>query len=103
MKTTPLTTISTIVLDLGVINKGKIMKNNLKEIRESAGVSVRDLHERAGVAQGMIRQMESGGDIVSLCDAYAIAAVLGTDVYTIWPDCLRVETKTVTVRTVVEG
>lgn len=79
------------------------MKNNLKEIRESSGVSVRDLHERAGVAQGMIRQMESGGDIVSLRDAYAIAAVLGTDVYKIWPDCLKVETKTVTVRTVVEG
>lgn len=79
------------------------MKNNLKEIRESLDVSVRDLHERAGVAQGMIRQMESGGDIVSLRDAYAIAAVLGCEVTDIWPMTLVVETKTVTVRTVVEG
>lgn len=79
------------------------MKNNLKEIRESAGVSVRDLHERSGVAQGMIRQMESGGDIVTLRDAYAIAAVLGTDIQDIWPMSLKVETKEVTIRTVVEG
>lgn len=79
------------------------MKNNLKEIRESNGVSVRDLHERANVAQGMIRQMESGGDIVSLRDAYAIAAVFALPVTDIWPDTLVVETKTVTVRTVVEG
>lgn len=80
------------------------MKNNLKEIRESAGVSIRDLHERAGVPMGVIKQMETGARaIVTLRDAYAIAAVLGTDIQDIWPMSLKVETKEVTIRTVVEG
>ena len=79
------------------------MQNNLKEIRESADISIRDLHERAGVAQGMIRQIESGGDIISLRDAYAISEVLGVTVYDVWPMMLKVETKEVVVRQVKEG
>lgn len=79
------------------------MKNNLKEIRESLDVSVRDLQERSGVTSGMIMQMEKQSGNVSLRDAYAIAAVLGTDVQDIWPMSLKVETKEVIIRTVVEG
>lgn len=80
-----------------------MMKNKLKELRESQGISVRDLSERSNVPQGFIKQMESDDGNVSLKEAYAISAVLGCNVYDIWPFNLDVEVKHVTIRQVIKG
>lgn len=79
-----------------------MMSNNLKLLRESQGITVRDLSDRSNVPQGFIKQMESDDGAVSLKEAYAISAVLGLNVYDIWPFNLAVEVKHVTIRQVIK-
>lgn len=79
-----------------------MMNNNLKLLRESQGITVRDLAERALVTEGTVRQIESNGPLTHLADAYAISSVLGVSVYDVWPCEIDLEIKTVTIRQVIK-
>lgn len=63
----------------------------LKQIREEAGFSQLALAKAAGISQPMLWRFEQEdpekrNEPKGLTSAHAIAAVLGVDVFDIWPD-----------------
>lgn len=76
------------------------MKNNLKELRKKAGLSLEALGVMTGMSKGHIWELESQRSVPTLLRAYRIATVLGVDVTDVWPNEVEVVTETITVRRV---
>ena len=78
------------------------MENNLKQLRKDKDMSLRELGFVCGVSQSCIHTLENGKRLPTLGTAYAIAAILDTTVYKIWPDTTKIilETTVVAVRRV---
>ena len=76
------------------------MKNNLKELRQNAGLSLYALGHLCGVSRQRIFQLEASNSNPRLRTAYKIAVILGVDVEKIWPNDTEFEEETITVRRV---
>lgn len=78
------------------------MKNNLKQARQDAGLTLQSLGDACGLSKSHLHDLEKEtGSAPKLPTAYAIACVLGKSVYDIWPDETKVVEKTIVVRRVV--
>lgn len=58
---------------------------NLKRIRENAGLTQEDLARKAGLTLSGLRQVETGRREPRLATAQAIASALGVPIEQIWP------------------
>ncbi len=77
------------------------MKNNLKQLRKEAALTLDALADAAGIgSKSTLFALERGDSCPRLDTAYAIAAVLDKDVEDIWPDETSVVEETVVVRRV---
>lgn len=68
------------------------LKNNVKKIRISKGMSQKEFVERMGLSQGRIYDIESGrGKVerISLGLAFRIAEVLETDIISLFTDSTK--------------
>jgi len=74
------------------------MKNNLKELREKAEMSMAALGDATGVTAGAICHLEKGKRSPNLKTAYRLSSLLGKSVYDIWPDTTEIIEETVTIR-----
>jgi len=74
------------------------MKNNLKNIRKEAGLTMRGLGDTTGITASYICDLERGSSIPTLKKAYLLANVLNKSVYDIWPDTTEIIEETVTIR-----
>jgi len=74
------------------------MKNNLKEFREDAGLTLSQLGGRCGISTGRVRQLEREDANPTLRTAYLISSILTGSVYDIWPDTTEIIEETVTIR-----
>lgn len=77
------------------------MKNKLREFRKRHGLSLQALADMYGGTKSHCHALEKGKSAPTLTTAYAIACVLGSTVYEIWPDETRVVEEQITVRRVV--
>ena len=78
------------------------MKNNLKQIRKEAGLTLDELGGMCGVSKSHIHGLEKeDGSAPNITTAYIISCVLGKTVYEIWPDETKVVEETIVVRRVV--
>lgn len=71
------------------------MKNNIKTIREAQGLSVNDLATACNLSPCTILNLESGVTAPNLRTAYGISKILGKNIYHIWPNEMKVVTKSV--------
>lgn len=79
-----------------------LMKNNLKQARQDAGLTLQSLGDACGLSKSHLHDLEKEtGSAPTLPTAYAIACVLGKSVYDIWPDETQVVEETIVVRRVV--
>lgn len=78
------------------------MKNNLKEIRISRGLSLEEIGEMCGKGKGAIWELEQQKTEPRLKTAYIISKVLDVGIFDIWPDCVEVVEEVITIRRVVE-
>ena len=69
----------------------KQLKNNIKNLREKKGWSQRDLANKCGVSNTTVSYIESGERVPLLTTAHIIAAVLGVDVLTVFPEISEVK------------
>lgn len=60
--------------------------NNLKNIRESKGLSLKDIGDFIGSSKSYIWEIESGKSMPSISKAYAICKVLGHRIEDVFPD-----------------
>lgn len=67
------------------------MKNKVKNLREQKGWSQRYLASLCGVSYQTISRIESGERVPLVTTAHVIAAVLGVDVVTVFPELSEVE------------
>lgn len=75
------------------------MKNNLKEFRKKATLTLQGLGDICGLSKAHLHDLEKDdGSCPKLSTAYAIAGVLGKTVYEIWPDTTEIVEETITVR-----
>jgi transcriptional regulator with XRE-family HTH domain len=72
--------------------------NNLRDLRASLKLSVKDLAERTGIPVPTIKYLERSHSNPTLRLAYRVAAVLGLTVMDIWPDPNEVAEEVITVR-----
>jgi Predicted transcriptional regulators len=80
------------------------VKNNLKQFRTEAGLSLQGLGDLCGISRPHLHDLEKEtGSAPKITTAYAIAKVLEKSVYDIWPDTTKVVEKTVIVRRVVSA
>ena len=77
----------------------KAMKNNLKSLRNAAGLSLEELATLCRMTKGGIWELEKGAN-PSLRRAYIISTVLDLPVYEIWPDETEIIEETITLRRV---
>ena len=78
------------------------MKNNLKQFREEAKLTLKDLGDSTGMSAAAVHHFENQRNGPTLKAAYAIAAILDKTVQEIWPDTTEiVEEETVTVRRII--
>lgn len=78
------------------------MKNNLKQIRKKAKLTLDELAKACNTSKSSIHGIEDqNGTAPKITTAYAIAKVLNKSVYDIWPDETKIVEETFTVRTVV--
>ncbi len=73
--------------------------NNLKELREKAGISKSGLARLVGLSRQSIYDLE-GESVPMITTAYAMANILGVSIYDIWPDTTEIEVEKVTIRRV---
>lgn len=59
--------------------------NNLKEVREKAGISKSELARLTGVSRQNIYELEADS-VPLLTTAYAMADILEVSIYDIWPN-----------------
>ena len=76
------------------------MKNNLKELRNAAGLSLQKLGDMCRRSKVQIHTLEKGTSLPRLDTAYMIAKVLDKSVYDIWPDGTKIVEETIIVRRV---
>jgi len=76
------------------------MKNNLKEVRVAAGLSLQELADMYGGTKPHCWCLERGKNSPKLNTAYAIAKVLNKTVYDIWPDETEMVEETIIIRRV---
>jgi len=76
------------------------MDNNLKALRKTNNLTLRELAEASSTSASYLHQLEGEYGNASLEIAYRIACVLGVSVYDIWPDTTEIVEETVTVRRV---
>ena len=80
------------------------MKNNLKQLRVSAGFTLKSLGDMCGWHSQQIAQLErSDTTNPTLSTAYVLATALGVDVTDIWPNDMKVGEETITVQRVTRG
>lgn len=77
------------------------MNNNLKTLREAAGLSLQALGDMCGRSKGQVWELEKESANPTIKTAYAVAKVLGISVYDIWPDQTKIIEEIITVRRVV--
>ena len=75
----------------------KVIKNNLRTIREEQGVTIDNLSDFSTVSRTTIHKIETDNLSPNLTDVYRISAILGCDVADIWPDTTKVTEKEVNV------
>lgn len=71
------------------------MKNNIKSIREAQNMTQNDLAMATNLAVVTINNLEEGITAPNLRTAYGICKILGKNIYHIWPNEMKVVTKTV--------
>lgn len=75
--------------------------NNLKQLREEAGLSLSQLGRLCGKSKAHMWELEKeASNNPTLKTAYALANVLEVDVYDIWPDTTEIEVEKVEIRRV---
>lgn len=77
------------------------MQNNLKALREAAGLSLQALGDMCGRSKAQMHELEKEFANPTIKTAYALAKVLGKSVYDIWPDRTEIVEEIITVRRVV--
>ncbi len=77
------------------------MRSNLRDLRIDANLTLKELADLSGLSKGQISQLETGVANPRLNTAYAISTVLGVSITDIWPNDLKVEETTITVRRLV--
>jgi len=60
--------------------------NNLKSLREDAGLTLQALADMYGGTKSHCWALEAGSSMPTLTTAYAICGVLDKSVYDVWPD-----------------
>ena len=76
------------------------MKNNLKQFRKEARLSLREMVKHGVCGLTNLHQLEKDASNPTLITAYKIATVLNKTVYQIWPDTTEFVEETITVRRV---
>ncbi len=77
------------------------MKNNLRDIRTKEDMTMAALAESLGTNISLIQTLEKQKSPAPRLDmAYAIAAVLNSEISEIWPDETEVIERTITIRRV---
>jgi len=61
------------------------MKNNLKKIRESLGMSLAKMEKLTGCSHSHCWHLQKQTSSPNLYTAYKVAQVMGVSVYDIWP------------------
>ncbi len=80
-----------------------IMDNKLKKIRKDTGLTLQELADMYGGTKSHCWALERGDSTPTLSTAYAIAKVLDSDVYAIWPDTTEIIEETLIIRKVVNN
>ena len=75
--------------------------NNLKKIRNDAGLSLQALADMYGGTKSHCWALEEGTSMPTLPTAYAICGVLDKSVYDIWPDNTVIVEETIKTKRVV--
>lgn len=74
------------------------MKNTLKQHRLKAELSLQKLADMYGGTKSHCWALERGANAPTLPTAYALAKVLGVEVYDLWPDETEIIEESVLIR-----
>ena len=67
------------------------MKNNLKQLRNEAGLSLQGLGDLCGRSKAQLHELEKDTANPTLKTAYSISLILGYPVTEIWPNDVEFE------------